>query len=132
LLLLLLGNCRAATWELPGPEDVTLAEAWAVLNAISLAKDCGFQSVQIESDCERAITLILDTDRNPRSYVGDVVRSIRNIGAHFRNCRFRHVHREANWAAHLLAGVAHEELNQVWIDEIPPQIVTTLLRDSIH
>jgi hypothetical protein len=32
----------------------------------------------------------------------------------------------------LLAGVAHVELNQVWIDEIPPHIVTTLIRDSIH
>jgi hypothetical protein len=122
----------AATWELPGPTDATLAEVYAVNNVISLAKDCGFHNVQIESDCESAIAFILDTDYNPRSYVGDVIRSIRNIRAQFRNCSFRHIHREANRAAHLLAGVAHVELNQVWIDEIPPQIVTTLIRDSIH
>jgi ribonuclease HI len=97
----------AATWELPGPEDATLAEVYAVYNAINLAKDCGFQNVLIESDCERAISLIRSTACNPRSYVGDVVRSIRNTGGQFRNCSFRHVHREANQAAHLLASLAH-------------------------
>jgi hypothetical protein len=64
--------------------------------------------------------------------LGDVISGIRNIGAHFRSCRFNHVHREANRAAHCLARLAHDELNKVWIETIPPQIVTSLIRDSIH
>jgi hypothetical protein len=62
-----------------------------------------------------------------KTYVGTAVRGIRSARIHFRECRFTHVHREA-----LLASLAHNELNKVWIDEIPPPLVATLILDSIH
>jgi hypothetical protein len=117
---------------MPGPEDPTLAEAFALYNAIHLAKDCGFQDVHFECDCASVISLIRDSDCNPRSYVDNAIRGIHSTRTLFRNCSFKHIHREANRAAHLLASLAHDELNKVRIEEIPPQLVTTLIRDSIH
>ncbi|KAK2363143.1 hypothetical protein QL285_088153 [Trifolium repens] len=52
----------AATWETPGSDDPTLAEANAVYKAVHLAFDYCFQDVIIESDNETIISLI--DDRN--------------------------------------------------------------------
>jgi hypothetical protein len=122
----------AATWEKPGADDPTLAEAFALYNAIHLAIDCGFLDVQFENDNAYVISLINKADSNPKSYVGNAIRGIRSARGYFRNCSFNHINREANRVAHLLATMAHDELNNLWIDEIPPQLVTPLIRDLIH
>jgi hypothetical protein len=122
----------AATWEKPGPEDPLLAEAFALYNAIHLAKDRGFHEVLFESDCSQLISLINSPGDNPRTYVGNAIKGIRSVSTHFRSCRFTHIQREANRAAHLLASMAYIEFNKVWIDEVPPPLVTTLSLDSIH
>jgi hypothetical protein len=86
----------AATWEIPGPEDSTLAEAYALYNATHLALECCFRDVQFESDNARVITLINSHNESPRSYVGNLIRGIRCNKGRFRNCSFHHINREAN------------------------------------
>jgi hypothetical protein len=122
----------AATWVMPGPDDSSLAEAFAIYNAVHLAKDCCFQNVQFESDNARVISSINSEDSNPRNYVGNIIRGIRCNKSGFRQCSFHHINRKANQAAHKLAGLAHEEPNRVWIEENPTQLVSTLVNDLIH
>jgi hypothetical protein len=121
----------AATWELPGTDDATLAEACALYKVVSLAYECCFMDVSFESD-NSSIVLMLNEDRIPRNYVGNFIRGINCNREYFRNCSFKHIGREANKAAHGLALLAHDEPNRVWLEETPPQIVSILLRDLIH
>jgi hypothetical protein len=56
----------AATWEMSGTEDPTLAEAYALYQAIHLAKDCCFHHIHFESDNVRVISLINNEGCNPK------------------------------------------------------------------
>jgi hypothetical protein len=122
----------AATWEMPGTDDPTLAEAYALYQAILLARDCCFLRVQFESDNQRIISLINNGGSRPRNYLGNIIWGILCNRDHFRHCSFHHVHREANRAAHQMASLAHEEPNRVWIEDEPPQLVISLIRDLLH
>jgi hypothetical protein len=124
----------AATWEPPGGDEPTLAEACAMYNAVILAVDCGFQELLFESDCEALVNLLNRDGESlvyPRTYVGNVVRGIRSNMVLFRHSRIRYIHRDANKAAHHLANLAHNEPNSVWINDCPRELVPTLIRDLI-
>jgi hypothetical protein len=112
----------AATWEMPGPDDPTLAEVYALYNAIHLALDCCFRDVLFESDSAKVISLINNAEENPRNYIGNMINGICSNRSSFRKCSFHHISREANRVAHILAGLTHEEPNKVWIEEDPPQL----------
>jgi hypothetical protein len=122
----------AATWVMPGPDDVSLAEAFAIYNAIHLAKYCCFLNVRFESDNTRVIASINSEGSNPRNYVGNVIRGIRCNMNEFRECSFHHINREANQTTHKLASLAHEEPNRVWIEEYPAQLAPILVKGLLH
>ncbi|KAK2421540.1 hypothetical protein QL285_032158 [Trifolium repens] len=122
----------AATWETPGADNPTLAEAAALYHSVRLASELGFNDVIFESDNATTIGLLRREDPIPRNYLGDFVKGIRYHKGLLSSCRFSHIGREANKVAHTLASLAHEEPNRVWINNTPPQIVTALLRDLIH
>jgi ribonuclease HI len=122
----------AATWETPGPDDSSLAEAAAIYKALHLALECCFLEVIIESDNRYVISLINSEKVCPRNYVGTLVLGVKCNRHKFRHVSFRHVNRDANKAAHLLASLAHLEPNRVWLEETPPQLVATLVMDLIH
>jgi ribonuclease HI len=117
---------------MPGPDDPSLAEAFAVYNAIHFAKECCFHEVQFESDNARVIASINSADSRPRNYVDTIIRGIRCNRDGFRRCSFRNINRSANQAAPQLASLTHEEPNRVWIEESPIQLISTLVRDLIH
>jgi hypothetical protein len=71
-------------------------------------------------------------DVAPKTNVGNIIRGIHCNKNEFRRCSFHHINREANQAAHKLAGLAHEEPNKVWIEEDPPQIISILISDMFH
>jgi hypothetical protein len=122
----------AATWEMSGADDPTLAEAVALYNAVLFAKDCCFRDVTFESDCSEIIELVNKEGGRSRSYVGKIIRGIICNRSVFRACQFKHIKRETNRAAHNLALLAHEEPNRVWLEETPPAIAATLIQDIIH
>ncbi|KAK2443916.1 Ribonuclease H superfamily protein [Trifolium repens] len=105
----------AAAWVMPGSKEPTLAEAYAVYKAILLAIEHGFQQVIIESDNSTIIDLI-NSNRNPRLYLGNVVQGIRMNMNRFSKWCFRSINREANKVAHELAALAHTEANNVWLE----------------
>jgi hypothetical protein len=122
----------AATWETPGPDDPSLAEAGAIYKAIHLAAECCFREIIIESNNQAVVSLINSENKCPRSYVGTLVWGIKCNTNRFRPYSFRHISKSANRAAHNLASLAHLEANRVWLEDTPPQLVSALLMDLIH
>jgi hypothetical protein len=74
----------AATWETPGADDPTLAEACALYEAVRLAQDCCFRDVTFECDNSKIVHLLND-NRNPKTYVGNFIRGINCNRGYFRN-----------------------------------------------
>jgi hypothetical protein len=68
----------------------------------------------------------------PRSYVGKIITGIKCSIQSFRSCRFSHVKRNANKAAHAMGLLAHDEPNKIWLEDTPPQLVTILFQDLLH
>jgi hypothetical protein len=122
----------AATWESPGSNDPSLAEACALYKVVLFALDCGFQNVAFESDCATLISTINKAGRNPRSYLGNFVRGILGNKDRFCSSCFSSIRREANKVAHNLAALAHQEPNWIWFNETHPSIVPFLIMDLIH
>ncbi|KAK2419405.1 Ribonuclease H superfamily protein [Trifolium repens] len=122
----------AATWESPGIADPALAESAALYNAVRMAIEHNLSDVEFESDNATIISILKGEVQIPRIYVGNIVRGIICKKDRFRSCRFSHIGREANKAAHHMAFLAHDEPNRVWIDNTPPHIVSVLLRDLFH
>ncbi|XP_045797986.1 uncharacterized protein LOC123892217 [Trifolium pratense] len=122
----------AATWELPGCLDPSLAEACVLYKATWLAIECCFQEVVFESDNSKIISLMNSAREIPRSYLGNFIRGIKCNKDYFRGCNFVHIKREANKAAHLLASLAHSEPNKVWLEESPSPIVHILTSDLMQ
>jgi ribonuclease HI len=109
----------AATWDTPGPDDPPLAEATAIYKAIHLALECCFREIIVESDNRFVVSLINSEKECPRHYVGTLVWGIKCNRHRFRQVSFRHVNRNTNRAAHLLATMAHLEPNRVWLKDTP-------------
>jgi hypothetical protein len=122
----------AATWESPGIADPALAESAALYNVVRMAIEHNLSDVEFESDNATIISILKGEVQIPRIYVGNIVRGIICKKDRFRSCRFSHIGREANKAAHHMAFLAHDEPNRVWIDNTPPHIVSVLLRDLFH
>ncbi|GAU19906.1 hypothetical protein TSUD_95110 [Trifolium subterraneum] len=109
-------HVAAATWEIHGCSDPTMAEACALYKAMKFAQERGFREVEIESDCSRVIDMVVKSQITPRSYLGNFILGIKCNISFFRKCGFRHIRREANRAAHVLASLAHIEPNKVWLE----------------
>jgi hypothetical protein len=122
----------AATWLVPGSNDPTLVEAYALYKAILLAIDCGFFEVICESDNACVIRLLNDASKNPRLYIGNLIQGILCNRGSFRGISYRSIGHEANKVAHCLASLAHQEPNKFWLEEAPPCIIPLLIRDLIH
>jgi hypothetical protein len=122
----------AATWEMAGANEPTLAEAYALYQAVMLARDCCFRNVIFESDCSTVIELVNRTGVVPRSYVGKIITGIKCCLQSFRSCRFNHVNRNANKAAHAMGLLTHDEPNKIWLEDTPPHLVTILFQDLFH
>jgi hypothetical protein len=49
-----------------------------------------------------------------------MIRGVQVNIARFRQCSFKHIDRNANRAAHSLAGLAHSSLDYIWLEETHP------------
>jgi hypothetical protein len=68
---------------------------------------------------------------NPRNYLGNLIKGIRNIKSSFVFCSYSHIPKKANTAAHELASLAHYVLDCIWLKETHPTIVPFVLMDLI-
>ncbi|KAG8372630.1 hypothetical protein BUALT_Bualt12G0086600 [Buddleja alternifolia] len=108
-----------------GPEA---AEAYAALDAMSLARSNGWRHIQLEGDC-LAVKNKLKANIVDISPLGPLVHDILRLVRFFDSVIFSFVRRTGNAPAHMLARSARELLegNRV----LPPQALSTFLSDSI-
>jgi ribonuclease HI len=97
------GLCVLAVSEpLRGFTSPELAEALALLRAVTVAKEQRYTKVIFASDCLSLIQRI-HSCKPDRSMVGAVVSDIKLLVAGFDSATFRHVYRSLNEAGHILA-----------------------------
>ena len=125
------GVCLLACSELQ--QEVTtpeLAEALAFRRAVSLACEEGYDKVLAVSDCLSLVQRLKCSDLD-RSLVGVVVQDIKQICTSFSDFSFRHVNRQCNNSAHVLARSAELFVSSIFRDVMPECIRETLYSDVL-
>ncbi|XP_031105516.1 uncharacterized protein LOC116010303 [Ipomoea triloba] len=107
--------------------DPILAEATTVKEALSWAKDCGWQKLVIYSDCQLVCTMLRTSSPN-LSYTGYVLRDCLSLKRHFVYVSFQFVPRSANTLAHALAR-ATTSGPSTWFTTYPTCIQHLLIHD---
>ena len=83
---------------------VFLAEAQAAIMALEFTANMGFHSIILEGD---SLTIIkqmqLKENENDLSIIWNIMEKARCKADMFNSCKFSHIRREANGAAHYLA-----------------------------
>ena len=105
-----------------------MAEARAVLHAIVFTREEGFSKIIIGSDCVSVVQRLL-SKMPDRSLLGPVVTDIQKVAVSFISCEFRHVFRDSNVAAHLLARSCASIPSSVWRGVSPDLIWQTICND---
>ncbi|KAK8655914.1 hypothetical protein V6N13_108478 [Hibiscus sabdariffa] len=111
----------------PSPE---MAEAYACIDAILLARDAGFRSVIIEGD---ALTVINKANcrKDDRSVLRSLVMQIHGMQAFFISFTFSHAVRTCNTVAHLLAREGRDFSGpRFWIEKAPSSVEEATLKDK--
>ncbi|XP_031120454.1 uncharacterized protein LOC116023592 [Ipomoea triloba] len=96
-----------------------LAEAMAVKEALSWAKDRGWHKVVLYSDCQLVCNLLKSSLPN-NSYVGCIVRDCVSLKRYFVDVSFHYIARSVNTLAHVLArATASQSGPGVWFSSFP-------------
>ncbi|XP_031097101.1 uncharacterized protein LOC116001361 [Ipomoea triloba] len=115
-------NCSVRSLRNP-----ILAEAMAVKEALSWAKDRGWHKVVLYSDCQLVCNLLKSSLPN-NSYVGCIVRDCVSLKRYFVDVSFHYIARSANTLAHVLArATASQSGPGVWFSSFPNCIQHLLL-----
>ncbi|KAK8707652.1 hypothetical protein V6N13_058707 [Hibiscus sabdariffa] len=107
-----------------------VAEVYACIDALVLARDAGFRSVIIEGD---ALTIINKANcrEDDHSVLRSLVMQIHGMRAFFIALSFSHAVRTCNEVAHLLARESRGFPGlRFWIEEAPPSVEEATLKDK--
>ncbi|CAN1173812.1 Putative ribonuclease H protein At1g65750 [Linum perenne] len=105
------------------------AELLALRDGLSLIWTLGYRRVQVESDCLAVIELVTDTDIQNHTHAV-LGYEIKELLTRNWDCTLKHVYREGNIVADLLAGQSHaDERGEKWLLEAPSYIVQMLQED---
>jgi ribonuclease HI len=121
----------AHSLTLHGYTDSLVAEAWAALHAVDLAKESGLLDIILEGDALQVVNEI-NLAIHFFSKIGHFTDDIRSVLHSLRSFRIIHVKREANSAAHVLAKTAVFYVrDSIWLEETPPPVSDIVLRESL-
>ncbi|KAH1047688.1 hypothetical protein J1N35_038472 [Gossypium stocksii] len=112
----------ACTYPWENIPDPMMADASAYLQAIIMVEYMGFQDICIEGD---ALTIMnkLNSKEEDKSCICNLIKEIKRRGNNFRKLSFRHVPREANMVAHVMAKErGRYEQSRFWIKEAPNMV----------
>jgi ribonuclease HI len=101
-----------------GGASPEIAEAFAMRQALKIAREGGFQKIVMASDCQSLVRKVQATalDRSP---VGSLVADIRKLASVFSGCTFTYVNRVFNVGAHNLARAKEPSVCKLYLAEIP-------------
>ncbi|KAK8599972.1 hypothetical protein V6N12_049836 [Hibiscus sabdariffa] len=106
-----------------------LAEAYACVDALNLARDTGFLSIIIEGDTLTVINKV-NCSGIDRSSLRARTKQVHDMRAFFSSLPFSYVGRSCNVVAHLLAREGRGFYGpRFWIEEAPPIVEQAALQD---
>ncbi|XP_062147888.1 uncharacterized protein LOC133856866 [Alnus glutinosa] len=116
---------------LHGHTDSIVAEAWAALHAIVLAKESGLLDIILEGDALEVVNEI-NLAIPSLSKIGHFTDDIRLIRHSLRFFRVIHVKREAISAAYVLTkATVFFVRDSIWLEETPPPVSDIVLREYL-
>ncbi|PRQ49757.1 putative ribonuclease H-like domain-containing protein [Rosa chinensis] len=113
-----------------GTGEVLQAEAWGLYHGLHLALSLNITRLEVESDSSILISLI-HSDNVGLHPLGTLIMNCRNLLKGFDFIQIKHVHRERNMVADLLAKNSTSHAKGVCIFHDPPALVTEDLLDDI-
>ncbi|XP_019150693.1 PREDICTED: uncharacterized protein LOC109147547 [Ipomoea nil] len=128
--VVMLNNIDVYVATLSGPvrcmNDVHLAEAFAIKEALSWAKARDLRKVMVKTDCQ-AVCNLLNGSLLDLSFAGCVINDCRELKRHFDMVSFCYVSRSVNRLAHTLARAARSDTDpHCWISTFPSCIASLL------
>ena len=116
--------------RVPFQHSVEAVEASAARCVIQFAKDLGIMVIDLEGDSKIIVDALLLNDPCSTIY-GHIIEDIKQIAQVFSSVHFKHVKREGNILAHLLAKRARvSESLEIWMESVPPELVPHLVSNS--
>ena len=116
--------------RVPFPHSIEAVEASAARCAIQFAKDLGLPEIDLEGDSKIVVDALLFSGPCSTFY-GHIIEDIKLIASGLSSVHFQHVKRDGNNLAHLLAKrVRLNESLEVWLESVPPELVSKLVLDS--
>ena len=109
-------------------EDAATAEASALRDGLLLAGEVGCNKLLVESDCMEVVE-IMQNGGNSLGAAAAIYEECSFLCRSFSRVSFAHCPREANKAAHVLASLAEGSSSDVWHEEPPDFLVSTLADD---
>ncbi|KAL6201828.1 hypothetical protein ACLB2K_025540 [Fragaria x ananassa] len=116
-----------------GTASVPLPEALALRNNLLCVKEKGVLKVEVEGDSKFVIDIANGVCDPPWRLV-KVFQDIKLLGCNFESIRlFRHVFREANFVANILANLRHRVDNsRLWVECVPHEASLALTFDFVN
>uniref|UniRef100_A0A2N9G757 RNase H type-1 domain-containing protein n=1 Tax=Fagus sylvatica TaxID=28930 RepID=A0A2N9G757_FAGSY len=115
--------------RVPFPHSVEAVEAYAARCAIQFAKDLGIMKIDLEGDSRIIVDALLHAGPCSTFY-GHIIEDIKQIAKAFSSVQFKHVKRDGNTLAHLLAKRARLNTSlEIWMESVPPELVSILCSD---
>jgi ribonuclease HI len=104
-------------------QDPAMGEAMGALAAVEFSRDTGISDFILKGDSKQIVDAIAGKGSYWCKY-GHIIGDINEVIKGFRRCEVRHVRREANEAAHVLAKSAiRTKEEKIWLEEIPSIII---------
>ncbi|KAL6140699.1 hypothetical protein ACLB2K_058995 [Fragaria x ananassa] len=113
-----------------GAGEVLQAEAWGLFYGIQLALSMKIPKLEIESDSAVLVNLLQNSDMDVHP-LGTIVLNCRAMMQHFDFVQIKHIHRERNMVADLLAKNSTLNAKGICIFNESPDLVTNALLDDI-
>jgi len=120
-----------ATWRIKGANDVMMAEVFALLLTVRIARDFGFRHMVFEVDNDKMVRMAQKNKIDNISYLGKVIYEIGALKSSSDTCHFRYISWNCNEVAHTMAQLAHSSTNKVWIEEVPLEVQEVYYHDIL-
>ncbi|XP_040996099.1 uncharacterized protein LOC121242276 [Juglans microcarpa x Juglans regia] len=100
-----------------------LAERYALLRAVNLCTDLGFENVEFEGDA-KAVVDAVNATASDSSWSGQIIEDIRQAKLLHSRWKFSFIRREGNQSAHQTAQLALSlDIETVWMEEGPVAVL---------
>nr|XP_023894138.1 uncharacterized protein LOC112006071 [Quercus suber] len=117
--------------QIPLPATISQVEALAARRAATLAVELGITSAVLEGDSDN-VYKDLSSHEPSLALHGHIIHDVKLMTSHFSCILFTHIRRQGNSVAHALARRAINSLDQnIWMDNVPPDILHVLQADSV-